>query len=256
MPDVLDTARAIARCRAAEGDRPAGQRLFADPFAHLFAGAGEPGAEDVVAALARVPFFPEQVRLRTRYLDDLVRDALARGGRDLIILGSGFDTRALRLAEIAAGGMRVHEIDFPEQLARKRATLAGAGVTLPAGLSFIGCDLGAPDALPALAAILAERGCAPGSGAVFLLEGVITYIDDASLERAFRFVAEVGGPGSRVGFNYTVGRFQGRSLASLLAAARLRPIEDLDFAALHRHYLDAEPPPGGDLFRIGIAEAP
>lgn len=254
MADVLDTARAIARCRAAEGERPPGERLFEDPLARLFAGEGDAGAEDVVAAFARVPFFAEQVRLRTRYLDDVVRTEIARGARDVVVLGAGFDTRALRLAEIARHGVRVHEIDFPEQLARKRATLDGAGIVLPPNVRLLGCDLAHPDALASLTGPLADGGCRPGSGAVFLLEGVISYIEDDAVERSFRFVAEAGGAGSRIGFNYTAARFDRRSLASLLEASGLHEVEDLDLASVHHRYLCGEPPPGGDLFRIAIAE--
>ncbi|MBM4246098.1 MAG: class I SAM-dependent methyltransferase [Deltaproteobacteria bacterium] len=254
MADVLDTARAIARCRAAESARPAGERLFEDPLARLFAGDGDAGAEDAVAAFARVPFFAEQVRLRTRYLDDLVRAEIARGARDVVVLGAGFDTRALRLAEIARHGVRVHEIDFPEQHARRRATLDQAGVALPSYLRFLDCDLSHPDALANLTGPLADGACRPGSGAVFLLEGVISYIEDDAVERTFRFVADAGGPGSRIGFNYTASRFNRRSLASLLEAGGLNPVEDLDLAAVHRRYLPGEPPPGGDLFGIATAE--
>ena len=254
MADVLDTARAIARCRAAEGERPDDERLFEDPLARLFAGDGDAGAEDVVAAFARVPFFAEQVRLRTRYLDDLVRAEIARGARDVVILGAGFDTRALRLAEIVRHGVRVHEIDFPEQLARKRAALDEGGVVLPPHVRLLGCDLSRPDALATVRGPLVEGGCRPGSGAVFLLEGVISYIEDDAVERTFRFVADAGGPGSRIGFNYTATRFNRRPLAALLEAGGLDQVEDLDLAAVHRRYLTAEPPPGGDLFRIATAE--
>jgi hypothetical protein len=31
-------------------------------------------------------------------------------------------------------------------------------------------------------------------------------------------------------------------------------VEDLDLAAVHRRYLPGEPPPGGELFRIAVAE--
>ncbi len=254
MADVLDTARAIARCRAAEAERPPDDRLFEDPLARLFAGDGDAGAEDVVAAFARVPFFAEQVRLRTRYLDDLVRAEIARGARDLVVLGAGFDTRALRLAEIVHHGVRVHEIDLPEQLARKRATLDQVGVVLPPHVRLLGCDLSLPDALASLTGPLVDGGCRPGSRAVFLLEGVISYIEDDAVERTFRFVADAGGPGSRIGFNYTASRFNRRSLPSLLEAGGLQPVEDLDLAAVHRRYLPGEPPPGGDLFRIATAE--
>src|SRR5919204_6404377 len=87
LPDVMDTAAAVARVREEEGLRPPGQRLFEDPFARLF--RGDADAEEVTARFFTVPFFREGIRLRTRFIDDVVRDALGAGLRQVVLLGAG-----------------------------------------------------------------------------------------------------------------------------------------------------------------------
>lgn len=46
------------------------------------------------------------------------------------MLGAGFDTRALRVAELAAQGARVYVVGLPEHLPRKRAVFASSQRTL------------------------------------------------------------------------------------------------------------------------------
>src|SRR4249920_3628137 len=92
---VADTAFSIALVRAEEGNRPDGEQLFADPYASAFAAAGAHVAEGTQRFLD-LPFFRDGVRLRTRFLDDSVRDGLAAGLDQVVLLGAGFDARGLR----------------------------------------------------------------------------------------------------------------------------------------------------------------
>jgi O-methyltransferase involved in polyketide biosynthesis len=124
---VADTAFSIAVVRAEEGSRPEGERLFTDPYASAFAAAGAHVAESTQRFL-ELPFFRDGVRLRTRFLDDCVRQGLASGLDQVVLLGAGFDTRGLRMPEIAARRATVFEVDTPYQLDRMRRALAGAGV--------------------------------------------------------------------------------------------------------------------------------
>src|SRR4051812_25631087 len=101
--DPRDTAAPIAAMRAKEQERPHGERLFTDPYAHLFA----PKTSEVAGIWAHVPFFMEHVRLRTRFIDDGIRGALERGTRVVVLIGAGFDTRGIRMTEIAGAGARV-----------------------------------------------------------------------------------------------------------------------------------------------------
>src|SRR5690348_7193060 len=119
MLTVADTAFSIAVVRAEEASRPAGERLFDDPFATLFARAGANAAEGTRRYLD-LPFFRDGVRLRTRFIDDSVRDGLAAGLDQIVLLGAGFDARGFRMAEITERRSAVYEIDTPEQMERKR----------------------------------------------------------------------------------------------------------------------------------------
>ena len=93
MLTVADTAFAIAAVRAEEAARPADERLFDDPYAALFRAAGA-HAEAGTQRFLDLPFFRDGIRLRTRFIDDALADALATGIDQVVLLGAGFDVRA------------------------------------------------------------------------------------------------------------------------------------------------------------------
>jgi methyltransferase (TIGR00027 family) len=198
---VADTAFSIAVVRAEEGARPDGERLFVDPYATAFVAAGAHAAESTQRFLD-MPFFRDGIRLRTRYLDDCVRDGLAAGLEQVVLLGAGFDARGLRMTEVEARRANVFEVDTPYQLDRKRRVLAGAGVEVPAHVRYVPFDFDTADLEGELGGSLAMAGFRPGAGAMFVWEGVIGYIDDAAIDRSLRFMASTGGPRSRVAFTF------------------------------------------------------
>ncbi len=174
---AADTAFPIAAIRALEAERPPGERLFDDPFAALFAPAGAQAAEGTARFLA-LPFFVDGVRLRTRFIDDVVRASLRAGLTQVVLLGSGFDTRPWRMSELAdVRTVTSYEIDFPAQLERKRAILEAARVPFPPAVVQVPCDFTEDDFESALAPALAARGFRLGAGALFVWEGVIGYLD-------------------------------------------------------------------------------
>jgi O-methyltransferase involved in polyketide biosynthesis len=75
---VADTAFVVARIRAAEARLPAAERLFDDPYASVFAEAVGDAAEAPERMLG-LPFVREGVRLRTRYIDDFIREGVTSG---------------------------------------------------------------------------------------------------------------------------------------------------------------------------------
>lgn len=251
--DITDTAAAIARLRAAERDLPAEQRLFDDRFARLFAGGA--AAEEALAQFLRVPFFHEAIRVRTRFIDDSVRAALADGIGQLVILGAGFDCRALRLDEIACAGARVFEVDFAAQLASKRAILDAAGVTLPANVQLVASDFEADGYDARLTADLRARGFDGERAVLFVCEGVLGYLNDPEIDRCLRLMATCGGRGSRAVFNYSVVRIDPERLTARAGRAGFTALEDETLAALYVRYLGAAPPAGGELQRIALARA-
>jgi methyltransferase (TIGR00027 family) len=251
VADVMDTAAAIARIREEEGLLPREQRLFEDPYARLFKGDAE--ADAVTARFFSVPFFREGVRLRTRFIDDAVRTALAAGLRQVVLLGAGFDCRGLRLADIAAQGALVFEVDFAAQLAKKRVVLEEAGITIPAWVRYVACDLSDPEFEEHLSAALARSGFRLRAGACFVWEGVVGYLDDAAVDRSLGFMARAGGPGSWVVLNYVTFRFAPHELVGRLAAAGFGTVEEIGCETMCRRYLPGEPPPGAEGFRLAVA---
>lgn len=252
MLTVADTAFPIATVRAEEGSRPEGERLFDDPYASLFAAAGAHAREGTQRFLD-LPFLRDGIRLRTRFIDDAVRDGLAAGLAQVVVLGAGFDARGLRMPEIAARGATVYEVDVAALLDAKRALLDAGGVALPPGLAYVACDLEATDLDAALGAGLAKAGFRRGEAAVFVCEGVLEYLSAAAIDRSLAFMAREGGPGSRLVFTLGHPDVDQRGMPQRALQAGFSACEEHGFDALWRRYLPGEPHEHAWAARIGVA---
>lgn len=104
---------------------------FRDPTARVFLNAKwskrladierqvRTGEKNAAFAFAQVT--ADNMALRTAAIDAAVRGAIARGTRQVVILGAGLDGRAWRMPELA--GVRVFEVDHPATQAFKRKHL-------------------------------------------------------------------------------------------------------------------------------------
>jgi methyltransferase (TIGR00027 family) len=247
-----DTAYAIAYIRAEEGRYPLAERLFEDPYASLFADAGQHAMEGTRRFLD-LPFLVESVRLRTRAYDDFVREGLAAGVTQIVLLGAGFDARGLRLPEIPAHGARVYEVDFPRQLEDKRRILSAGGVALPPWVAHVACDLAAPGFADRLAADLEASGFRLGGGARVIMEGVAAYIDRAAFDDNLGFVARACGHGSTVGFEFFEGIFDMGPAGARIRGLGFTRWDEVGFDALWRRHLPGEPHPNAAFAKIGLA---
>jgi len=250
---VADTAFSIAVVRAEETVFPERERLFDDPYAKIFA-AVETHAAEATQRYLDMPFFKDGVRLRTRFIDDEVKKALASGLEQVILLGAGFDARALRLEEIERRRARVFEIDVPDQLELKRSLLRKANVTLPANVAYVPHDFDAAPSFEAtLLPALEASGFRRGAGAVVVWEGVIGYIDDAMIDRTMRFVAEAGGPGTRLVFTFGLWTFDPETAATRALRAGFSSCDEVGCDELWRRYLQSEP--HANAFAVKLATA-
>jgi methyltransferase (TIGR00027 family) len=73
---------------------------------------------------------------RTRFVDSEVARAIGRGVAQIVILGAGYDGRALRFA---GGGPRWFEVDRPETQVDKRRRLSSLGADAH-GVTYVGAD--------------------------------------------------------------------------------------------------------------------
>jgi methyltransferase (TIGR00027 family) len=159
------------------------------------------------------------VAARSRYVEDRLAEAVARGVRQYVVLGAGLDTFAYRNP---FAGLRVFEVDFPATQAWKRELLGEAGIDLPDGLRFVPLDF----EYQTLGEGLAEAGFDGGSAAFFGCLGVVPYLTLEAFRATLGVIAQMPA-GSGVGFDYAVapeslsavGRTAFDALAGRVAAA-------------------------------------
>ena len=235
---ALHTAAAIARVRAEEATLPEGQRLFEDPLARHFAGDDA----DTTALMSLQPFFRAHVRLRTRFIDDAVADALERGSHHLVLLGAGFDCRALRLGAIARNSALVFELDHAEQLQKKAAILANADAKLPPWVCPMAADFSREDLEQDLPSRLERAGFDRGKPTLFVGEGLIGYLDLAAVERVARVTAALAAAGSRLILTYHRIGWHPDTVAQALMAGGWTPDRAPSYSELHRQHLGSDAP--------------
>ncbi len=90
----------------------------------------EAGGELAKMALALDPVYEQFNLVRYAWFAGKMSDHAARYAQ-LVILGSGYDTRSLTLPALQAGDCRVFEVDLPDLLTVKQRVLADHGVSLP-----------------------------------------------------------------------------------------------------------------------------
>lgn len=243
--NVPSTAIAIAFIRAAEARLPQRERLFDDPWATHFAGDVEGDA--VRAVFEGIPFFREAIRLRTRFFDDEIRREVAAGARAVVLLGSGFDTRALRMPELE--GVPVYEVDVASQHERKRDALGRAGVAWPTTVRSVSADLSQAELAPALR----RAGLDAATRAVVIAEGLVGYLDRATLDATLLGAHLAVGAGSLIALNHHAVSYPPEVLRGALEAAGWSQVEQPSFVALHREWIGTAAPDGGDAHHLARA---
>jgi methyltransferase (TIGR00027 family) len=143
--------------------------------------------------MARV--MADMMALRTVAIDAAVRDAIADGARQLVILGAGYDGRAWRLPELA--GVKVFEVDHPATQGDKRARIAE--LPPPVGeVTFVPVDF-ERDALGDALGSAGHDGSAP---TCWIWEGVVMYLTRDAVRGTLAAVAQRSAPGSTLIVNY------------------------------------------------------
>jgi methyltransferase (TIGR00027 family) len=196
------TAMYVALYRALETVERTRAPLFHDPFAVRFlppqlrlavAAARLPALGPLLCRYAdlRAPGARTSAIARTAFIDDVVRQQVSRGVRQVVILGAGFDCRAARLEELRS--RRVFEVDREPTQRFKRARL-----TEPLEHArYVPVDFLKHDVF----ARLREAGWSEGEATLFLWEGVTNYLTEPAVAEV---LGQVGGaaPGTSIVFTY------------------------------------------------------
>ncbi|MEE2851063.1 MAG: SAM-dependent methyltransferase [Actinomycetota bacterium] len=180
---VADTGLLVAAIRAHETARD--DRLFADPFAERL--AGDRGRELLAAALTETgERSTVQIVVRTRFWDEALLRA-AQKARQIVILAAGMDARAYRLSW--PDGTVVYELDQPEVLSAKASLLAGD----PPRCRRVPVSVDLADDWPAA---ISSAGLDSSAPTVWLIEGLLQYLDTTAVDALFDRVDALAAPGS------------------------------------------------------------
>jgi methyltransferase (TIGR00027 family) len=139
----------------------------------------------------------EYVLARTRLFDEIYLDALNRGLPQIVLLGAGMDTRALRFQE-RNKGTRVFELDIQATQQYKRELLKRKQIALPAELVLIPIDFNKQR----LADVLAEAGYQENQKTLFLWEGVTMYLEAEAVDGTLAFIRGSATEKSIIVFDY------------------------------------------------------
>jgi methyltransferase (TIGR00027 family) len=282
MNGVSRTAGNMAAVRALETLKPEAERLFADPYAIRFLRPGE----QMLASAAHVPairhlleaYFDDRApgartsgAARTRLIDDWICAECEEGAEQVVFLGAGFDTRAMRLPALAK--VRVFELDRAPMLTLKARRLGQS----PANLVRAPIDF----MRDSIEATLMGAGFDASKRTVFVWEGVTNYLDQHAVDAVFQIVGLLK---ARIIFTYVhadaiSGRFDAPGIEALLKRLRkvgepwtfgfkpedvpaylrgngLKRCVDLGAAEYRAIYRtgDASRPEGYEFYRVALAE--
>jgi methyltransferase (TIGR00027 family) len=231
------TARKVALNIISLGAKPGMEEILpaeiVDSTARLLVAAGVVGEGAVRFARTRVAvaiyeafdwMMPGQFEAfahRKAFCERQVREALAAGATQVLVLGAGYDTLGWRLAP-EFPGVRFYEIDHPATGRRKARGVDGLGGR--ANLHLIQADLGDRRLEDVLAAVDTWDSTAPS---VVIAEGLTQYLTPDAVRDLFKQCAAVTGAGSRIAFTYVgtgddgrpdIGRWTGLTLWILRAS--------------------------------------
>jgi methyltransferase (TIGR00027 family) len=144
--------------------------------------------------------------VRKRFIEDETRRALTGGALQVVNLGAGLDTLALRLHREFPRAMFV-ELDHPATQDAKRRVFGGLDVPPAENLKLLPADFTRQGADEILAAC---PGYDPGARTILIMEGVLMYLSPRNVDGAFAAVRRCGGPGSRFIFTFMGLRPDGR----------------------------------------------
>jgi methyltransferase (TIGR00027 family) len=194
------TMVAAARAMATTADDPLINDPFAEPlvravgvdfFTRLVTGDLRPEDLDSDSESVGMQQMTDNMAVRTKFFDEFFLSATGGGIRQAVILASGLDSRAYRLAWPA--GTTVYEIDQPDVIEFKTRTLAELGAEPTAKRRAVAMDLRYdwPSAL-------IEEGFDPNQPTAWSAEGLLGYLPPDAQDRLLDTITELSPPGSRV----------------------------------------------------------
>jgi methyltransferase (TIGR00027 family) len=183
---------------AAEEKSALYQRIMAGTDADTRARLARLGSEQAVIDIAlRRHRTYGGVIIRTRYAEDALARAVARGVRQYVLVGAGLDSFCVRQPPWARA-ISIVEIDHPASQAMKRDRLAACSAAVPPNVHFVAADLSREP----LADVLARAPFSRTEPAFFTWLGVTIYLTREANLATLKGVARAAAIGTELVFTY------------------------------------------------------
>jgi len=205
---AIQSAQTVAVLRAAVANETELAVACEDRLAKYFIGLNE----RIVTAILPQPLIRWAIErvapgsygfaiARTRCFDDALLSEVAHGIRQVVILGAGYDSRALRFRRELKNA-RVFEVDHPGTQARKMGILLRAITDIPRNIRYVPVDFNRGT----LQSALASHGFRRDRPTLFLWEGVSYYLPRDVVGQILSFVSGCAA-GSSIVFDYALKKF-------------------------------------------------
>lgn len=147
------------------------------------------------------PFFPkgiyEYVIARTKYLDNIFKESMENGIDQILLFGAGFDTRAVRFAEKNMK-TKIFELDTHHTQTAKIEQFKKRNISIPKNTVFIPIDFH----VDSVSEKLESNGFNRNKTTLFIMEGIIQYLNREAVDELFKLIYELAVPESRAVFDY------------------------------------------------------
>ncbi len=134
---------------------------------------------------------------RSRYAEDALHSAVARGFTQYVLVGAGFDSYALR-APPESAHVEIYEVDHPATQSFKRQRIQECSLSVRDSVHFLSADL----ATESLSSVLAKSNFESTKPAFFSWLGVTMYLTREANLASLRSIASLAAVGSELVFTY------------------------------------------------------
>jgi len=145
----------------------------------------------------KVPGSYEYVTARTNHFDKLFKHALEENIPQIVFLGAGYDTRAIRFKNTIQR-TNIFELDAPTTQQHKKKRLQKHNISIPQQVSFVPINF----SKERMDNVLSKAGYDASLKSFFIWEGVTMYLPGEAVRETLAFIKNNSGRDSIVAFDY------------------------------------------------------
>ena len=146
-------------------------------------------------AKRKVPGTYEYVVARTKFFDEVFKQALVENYPQIVFLGAGYDTRPYRFKDYIKQ-TEIFELDVPTTQQIKKQFLEASNISIPDKLHFVPINFNKEN----LCEVLIKAGFKLDKKTLFIWEGVTEYLIPEAVDSTLEFIHK--NSGNTVAFNY------------------------------------------------------